>query len=500
MARDRTMSITSGSSEDGSSGNSMEEFPMPTRGTNVEWVGASVGRGVVAARAFEAGEVVFEEKPLAAAVIDPTRCDYTFGPAASVRSSMTTLRFSSKDALHAAWKEYFKKESKALSSVQEDLSPAVKTAMRICWRGEVDIVGELETHWDGWSEKQRDEFVSLGKIVSEAAGRGGAQGATPETCARLLAALAVNAIPITDEVTQRPVATALYRRASRLNHDDDPNAVCTFRGRTLVLRALRAISTGEEIRIAYLDLALSAVEQRRILLEQYHFDVFPEMGSPVRNFLPTGIMRVASGAQVLSEQQLRLMGILDGPRSLKGGCDLIGGDEVWAVDGGDSHWERAAKCVRSVREDLVAAVAAKDLKMLRAIALGERDSSKGMRVGKTHAVRVEAARELLDAAVDAQSWPLACSAAETLAEMYRKIYPQFSVATGVAEAKAAKLFWLLDNGAAARRHAKRALMHLEKLVPESALIGEAQEVLAQVDMESTVAPNIAVPAVPALVA
>ena len=28
------------------------------------------------------------------------------------------------------------------------------------------------------------------------------------------------------------------------------------------------------------------------------------------------------------EQQLRLMGILDGPRSLKGGCDLIGGDEV----------------------------------------------------------------------------------------------------------------------------------------------------------------------------
>ena len=35
-----------------------------------------------------------------------------------------------------------------------------------------------------------------------ARGRGGAYGATPEACARLLAALAVNAIPITDEVTQ----------------------------------------------------------------------------------------------------------------------------------------------------------------------------------------------------------------------------------------------------------------------------------------------------------
>jgi hypothetical protein len=470
----------------------------------VEWIGATVGRGVVANRAFDAGDVLFEEKPLAAAVIDPTRCDFTFAPAASVRSSMTTLRFSSKDALHAAWKEYFKKESKALSSVQQNLTPAVKTAMRICWRGELDIVGELETHWDSWSDQKRDEFVTLGKIVSEAAGKGGAQRATPETCARLLAALAVNSINIPDEVTQRPIATALYRRAARLNHDEDPNAVPTFRGRTLVLRALKPITAGEEIRITYLDQALSAVEQRRILFEQYHFDPFPEMGSPVRNFLPTGIMRVASGAQVLSEQQLRLMGILDGPRSLKGGCDLIGGDEVWAVDGGDSHWERAAKCVRSVREDLAAAVEAKDLKVLRAIALGERDSSKGMRVGKTHAVRVEAARALLDVAVEAQAWDLACSAAEALADMYRKIYPQYSVATGVAEAKAAKLFWLLDNGAAARRHAKRALTHLDKLVPESALIGETQEVLGQVDMEATVAPSASIPdsriALPAVVA
>jgi hypothetical protein len=109
-----------------------------------------------------------------------------------------------------------------------------------------------------------------------------------------------------------------------------------------------------------------------------------------------------------------------------------------------------------------------------------------MRVGKMHAARVEAARELLDAAVEAQAWELACAAAEALAEMYRKIYPQYSVATGVVEAKAAKLFWILDNGAAARRHAKRSLLHLEKLVPDSALLGEARDVLSQVEMEATV--------------
>ena len=42
----------------------------------------------------------------------------------------------------------------------------------------------------------------------------------------------------------------------------------TFRGRTLVLRALRPIGSGEEIRVTYLDLALSAPEQRRRLQEQ----------------------------------------------------------------------------------------------------------------------------------------------------------------------------------------------------------------------------------------
>jgi hypothetical protein len=43
-------------------------------------------------------------------------------------------------------------------------------------------------------------------------------------------------------------------------------------------------------------------------------------------------------------------------------------------------------------------------------------------------------------------------------------------------------------------------MHLEKLVPESALIAEAQEVLAQVDVEAIAAPAPAPLAVPAVVA
>merc|ERR1719311_1294862 len=258
----------------------MAAAPLPSRAVHVQWIGTTVGRGVVAARDFDTGEVVFEELPLAAALLDASRCDYTFAPAATLRSSKSTVRFSSQHALRAAWAEYFKTESKALSTADPEPAPMLRLAMRLCWRGELRVLGELETHWDKWSEHRLEGFARDGAAVSAAVARGGrdaadaAAAATPDRCARLLAALSVNTIAITDEVSQREVGLAFYQRAARLNHDGDPNAVATFRGRTLVLRALRPIAAGEEIRITYLDLAISAVEQRRVLLEQYHFDAF----------------------------------------------------------------------------------------------------------------------------------------------------------------------------------------------------------------------------------
>ena len=146
-----------------------------------------------------------------------------------------------------------------------------------------------------------------------------------------------------------------------------------------------------------------------------------DRGAPPRQLLPTGVLRVATGAQALSEPQLRLMTVVDGSRSLKGGCD-VAGDEVWAIDGGEGQWEPAVEAVRAARAALADATKEKDLRRLRALALGDRaDGSNGIRLGKTHAVRVEAAREFLDAAVEAQAWDEACAAAEALAAMYAKV-------------------------------------------------------------------------------
>merc|ERR1719163_743699 len=124
----------------------MEKAASPRRDIEVQWISTGVGRGVVAARAFEVGELLFEEEPLAAALLDDSRCDYTFAPAASIRSSKSALRFSSQRALRAAWAEYFKTESRALAEVELEPTPALRIAMRLCWRGEISVLGELETH------------------------------------------------------------------------------------------------------------------------------------------------------------------------------------------------------------------------------------------------------------------------------------------------------------------------------------------------------------------
>merc|ERR1719353_1050764 len=74
--------------------------------------------------------------------------------------------------------------------------------------------------------------------------------------------------------------------------------------------------------------------------------------------------------------------------------------------------------------------------------------------------------------------------------MYRKIYPPLSGMTGVVEAKLAKLLLLHGNGGAARRHAQRALTHMETLMPESALIAETRDILSQLPLEPSAPQDI----------
>ena len=63
---------------------------------------------------------------------------------------------------------YFKTESKALSTADPEPAPMLRLAMRLCWRGELRVLGELETHWDKWSEHRLEGFARDGAAVSAA--------------------------------------------------------------------------------------------------------------------------------------------------------------------------------------------------------------------------------------------------------------------------------------------------------------------------------------------
>jgi len=105
-----------------------------------------------------------------------------------------------------------------------------------------------------------------------------------EFMACFLAALEVNAMVVADEEL-RSIGLGLYLQAATFNHDEDPNCAHSFVGRRLLVRTVRTINAGEELTIAYAELAeLSSARQAR-LRAQYFFDPLP------KGLLPDSVAR-----------------------------------------------------------------------------------------------------------------------------------------------------------------------------------------------------------------
>jgi hypothetical protein len=65
---------------------------------------------------------------------------------------------------------------------------------------------------------------------------------------------------------------ALYPGASFFNHTCDPNTVYVFNGKSMVFRALRPITAGEEVTISYIRLVGGKARRRAKLLSHYYFE------------------------------------------------------------------------------------------------------------------------------------------------------------------------------------------------------------------------------------
>nr|XP_011419033.2 histone-lysine N-methyltransferase SMYD3 [Crassostrea gigas] len=84
--------------------------------------------------------------------------------------------------------------------------------------------------------------------------------------------MTTNSFTICGEEMQ-PIGVGIYLGPSLLDHRCTPNAVITFQGKSLHLRAVAQIAdpTPSNVFISYIDQLNSTAERRRMLMEQYYF-------------------------------------------------------------------------------------------------------------------------------------------------------------------------------------------------------------------------------------
>ena len=117
--------------------------------------------------------------------------------------------------------------------------------------------------------------------IEERMERGRERGVDDECVLGLLSRLEVNGFTIADDDHQR-LGFGIYPDAALFNQSLVPNAQVMFAGTRLVIKALRDISPGEEVTIAYSEQYAPRERTRRLMRESYAFDPYDSFANAVR--------------------------------------------------------------------------------------------------------------------------------------------------------------------------------------------------------------------------
>eukprot|EP00913_Durusdinium_trenchii_P009422 g8855.t1 len=292
---------------------------------------AGRGRCALASRTFSPGEVVLEEDAWAVVLLPDQqglRCDYSLTCLEKLlRCPSTGLCFASKEDQKAAADLYYKAlktdwvvlKLNCLADschrqswkLQQRVANHLRLAWRVLQRGAKSREQpwlNLESHWDELSESQQcDMETSAARCLDVLAASLGIldlEEASPEArqnfqavadlgdVARLVAAMEVNAMTVTDEEL-REIALGLYIHAAVFNHDEDhcdpmpncpacpfpstpeePNCIQSFVGRRVVIRTIREVFEGEELCLAYAEIGQLSRVRHGNLWKHFHFRAF----------------------------------------------------------------------------------------------------------------------------------------------------------------------------------------------------------------------------------
>lgn len=453
------------------------------------------------------------------------RCDNSLLTAEKLlRCPVTGLSFRSRDDQRAAWGKYYECEHRAFAASCPSSSVGIRSsirslpvlsrlALRTLWRGAIQGESpwsELEHHWEDLDAEREAQLVAESAPCIREFRRGLRQESTPacrndeglvgtaafgmavteetenssevDVVARVLAALQVNAMVITDE-EQRSLGLGLFLLGSIFNHSEEPNCVQSFMGPRLHIRTLRPVVAGEELTLPYGELGVTSSVRRAHLRAQYFFDPLPKGQLPestamrdrvlseVQELVSTGGWQPCSQQIVWSVYSRFPQGGVQG-KEASGLADAVS----LLVRQVDAEWAAAKRAAGS--GDALAAA--------RRLRKAWDACSQGcLRLGEGHALRLAVARDGMDAALDAGKWGHAVVFARAVCCANRLIYPEGWPVIGLGLVKLAKLELYHRRFLAAAVAGEEAIRVLTVACNErTAPLIEARQIVAQARAEA----------------
>eukprot|EP00884_Botryococcus_braunii_P005537 jgi/Botrbrau1/14985/Bobra.0018s0085.1 len=255
------------------------------------------GRCMIAADNWTVGETIISVAPYAAVLYGEQadiRCHHSFQiPNTRLRcGGCKFAKYKDKTAQKAAWAVH-KAECRALQGCAPRIPPAtIRLAAHVFWRrareekaastsepGPWDTYSAVEglrDHWHKLTDERKATFAQMGFLVRQyMAGGDTPEGELPsvEEAAHLLARFSANNHTICDQ-EMRPIGVGVYPLAAMANHSCNPNAIqCFDDSGSITFKAILPVNRGNEVCIAYTELAAPRPERRQALLSSYFFDI-----------------------------------------------------------------------------------------------------------------------------------------------------------------------------------------------------------------------------------
>lgn len=361
--------------------------------------------------------------------------------------------------------------AKATSSTAAAPSPSsLRLACRSLHRGGGTPWRQLQSHWEDLSDSKHQalreaaarclDVVAAGMgILGNQHGAGGAMEesrlqafqavANLEDVARLLAAVEVNAMTVTDEEL-REIALGLYLQGAFFNHHEEPNCLQSFVGRNLVIRTCRAVAKGDELCITYFELGQLSRVRHALLLKHFHFSVPTTPEVKKRDEVLSTIcgkdqQPIASCGWDSSEGVLE-----DGEGQAEVFVRKV--HQLWSQGNYREAWTEA--------------------------------TSGSIQLGRGHALRLALAHELMDESIARERWQDALHFARDVSSGHRQIYPAGWPVVALGLVRLAKLESYHGNVTAALRCCEEAgaAAYVWKDRPEAA--EELQQIRNQCSLEA----------------